>query len=64
MRDNLDLRCGSNFYLVGVLHRNEVWGGYILLVLGNGWIFLGIWDIPTFCPYMVLSRDVMALMGV
>lgn len=49
MRDSLNMRCGSNFYLVSILHENER-EEYILLIPGNGWAFLRIKDRPLFCP--------------
>lgn len=52
MRDNLDLRCGSNFYLVGILLGN---GGEEYSISPRKQAFPRIRDTPFFCPYMVLS---------
>lgn len=46
MKDNLSVRCGSNVYLVAILHGMK--GRNILLVPGNGWGLQGIWDTPLF----------------
>lgn len=42
----------------------EMKGRNILLVPGNEWTFPRIKDTPLFSPSMVLSRDLMGLVGV